>query len=97
MKILEVRPERHVQSRATGKQEVILQHAGPQPFLDEPHDTPVCYPMLNEFHKPLVGEPIEEGLDIRSRLATIRPAPPLLFQNRALSVSTKSGEPRIGR
>jgi len=36
----------------------ILQHAGPQPFLDEPHDAPVCHPMLDELHKPFVGKPM---------------------------------------
>src|SRR5271165_2565705 len=43
----------------------ILQHAGPQPFLDEPHDASVCNPMLDELHKPFVGEPIEEAFDVQ--------------------------------
>jgi hypothetical protein len=37
----------------------ILQHAGPQPFLDEPHDAPICNPVLDELHQPFVGNPIE--------------------------------------
>src|SRR5882724_10900826 len=43
----------------------ILQHAGPQPFLDEPHDAPVCYPVLDELHKPFVGKPIEKAFDVQ--------------------------------
>ena len=43
----------------------ILQHAGPQPFLDEPHDAPVRNPVLNELHQPLVGNPIEEAFDVQ--------------------------------
>ena len=30
----------------------ILQHAGVQPFLDEPHDAPVRDPVLDELHQP---------------------------------------------
>ena len=37
----------------------ILQHAGIQPFLDEPHDAPIRNPMLDELHKPFVGKSIE--------------------------------------
>jgi hypothetical protein len=43
----------------------ILQHAGIQPFLDEPYDAPICDPMLDEFHKPFVGEPIEKVANIK--------------------------------
>ena len=43
----------------------ILQHAGFQPFRDEPHDVPVCDPMLNELHKPFVGQPIEKSFDVQ--------------------------------
>src|SRR6267378_3857541 len=43
----------------------ILQHAGSQPFLDEPHDAPVCNPVLNELHKPFVGKPIEKAFDVQ--------------------------------
>ena len=34
----------------------ILQHARVQPFLDEPHDAPICDPMLDELHQPLVRD-----------------------------------------
>ena len=37
----------------------ILQHAGFQPFLDEPHDAPICNLMLDELHKPFVRKSIE--------------------------------------
>ena len=43
----------------------ILQHASLQPFLDEPHDAPVCNPVLNELHKPFVGKPIEKAFDVQ--------------------------------
>src|SRR5467141_3261859 len=43
----------------------ILQHAGAQPFLDEPHDAPICHPMLNELHKPFVGKSIEKAFDVQ--------------------------------
>jgi hypothetical protein len=36
-----------------------LQHAGIQPFLDEPHDASVRNPVLDELHQPFVGKPIE--------------------------------------
>src|SRR6266436_6242199 len=43
----------------------ILQHAGIQPFLDEPHDAPVCNPVFDELHKPFVGKPIEKAFDVQ--------------------------------
>src|SRR5882724_5837074 len=43
----------------------ILQHAGPQPFLDEPHNAPVCDPMLDELHQPFVGNAIEKAFDVQ--------------------------------
>src|SRR5882762_7947489 len=43
----------------------ILQHAGLQPFLDEPYDAPVCYPVLDELHQPIVGNPIEKAFDVQ--------------------------------
>src|SRR5882672_3147851 len=43
----------------------ILQHAGSQPFLDEPHDAPVCNPMLDELHQPFVREAIEKAFDVQ--------------------------------
>ncbi len=43
----------------------ILQHAGVQPFLDEPHDAPVCNPMLDELHKPFVREAIKKAFDVQ--------------------------------
>jgi hypothetical protein len=32
----------------------ILQQANLQPFLDEPHDAPVCDPVLDELRQPFV-------------------------------------------
>jgi len=43
----------------------ILQHAGIQPFLNEPHNAPVCNPMLDELHKAFVGKPIEKAFDVQ--------------------------------
>ena len=34
----------------------VLQHAGVQPFLDEPHDAPVRNPVLDELHQPFVRQ-----------------------------------------
>jgi hypothetical protein len=39
----------------------ILQHVGVQPFLDEPHNAPVCDPMLEELHKPFVRKAMAAG------------------------------------
>src|SRR3989442_956685 len=41
-----------------------LQHAGPQPFLDETHDAPVRHTVLEKPHQPSVVEGIEEATDI---------------------------------
>src|ERR1700723_1731850 len=43
----------------------VLQHAGPQPFLDEPYNTLVCDPMLDELHQPFVRNAIEEASDVQ--------------------------------
>src|SRR5438309_10098025 len=43
----------------------ILQHADGQPFLNEPHDAPICYPVLDELHQPFVGKPLEKGFDVQ--------------------------------
>src|SRR2546425_4456773 len=42
----------------------VLQHAGVQPFLDEPHDAPVRHAVLDELHQPPVVEGVEEPTDI---------------------------------
>src|SRR5215469_693877 len=42
----------------------ILQHASVQPFLDEPHDAPICHPMLDEHDQPFVGDPIEVTFNV---------------------------------
>ncbi len=41
----------------------ILQHARVQPFLDEPHDAPVCNAVLDELHQPFVRDRIEGSYD----------------------------------
>ena len=38
----------------------VLQHARPQPFLDEAHDAPVRHAMLEKLHQPSVVEGVEE-------------------------------------
>src|SRR6202158_4988015 len=43
----------------------ILQHAGLQPFLDEPHDAPICDPVLDELHQPFVRNSIEKAFDVQ--------------------------------
>src|SRR5438445_2335176 len=42
----------------------ILQHAGVQPFLDEPHDASVRHPMLDELHQPFLGKTIEKAANV---------------------------------
>src|SRR5881296_434886 len=42
----------------------ILQHTGPEPFLDEPHDAPVRHTVLDELHQPSVVESVEEAPDV---------------------------------
>src|SRR5256884_5699196 len=42
-----------------------LQHASIEPFLDQPHDAPVCYPMLNELDQPFVGNPVEKAANVK--------------------------------
>src|SRR5437763_13707982 len=42
-----------------------LQHAAIEPFLDQPHDAPVCYPMLNELDQPFVGKPVEKAANVK--------------------------------
>jgi hypothetical protein len=42
----------------------ILQHAGIQPFLDEPHDALICNPVLDKLHKPFVRNSIEKAFDV---------------------------------
>src|SRR5215469_12533033 len=42
----------------------ILQHAGVQPFLDQPHDAPVGNAMLDELDQPFVGEMIEKSPNV---------------------------------
>jgi hypothetical protein len=36
-----------------------------QPFLDEPHDTPVRHPVLDEFHQPFVRKAVEKAANIQ--------------------------------
>src|SRR5713226_2443260 len=43
----------------------LFQHAGVQPFLDEPHDAPVRNTVLDELHQPFVGDPIEKAFDVQ--------------------------------
>ena len=38
----------------------ILQHARVEPLLDQPHDAPVCDPVLEKLDQPFVGNPIEK-------------------------------------
>ena len=42
----------------------LLQHAGVQPFLNEPHDASVRNPVLDERHQPPVVDGIEEATDV---------------------------------
>ncbi len=49
----------------------ILQHAGSQPFLDEPHNALVRYSVLDKLHQPSVIEGSKQQLDILPTTATI--------------------------
>src|SRR5882757_5063032 len=42
----------------------ILQHAGVEPFLDQSHDAPICYPVLDELHQPFVRDRIEKAANV---------------------------------
>src|SRR5882762_6191899 len=42
----------------------ILPHTGVEPFLDQSHDAPICYPVLDEFHQPFVRNRIEEAANV---------------------------------
>src|SRR5215470_2259227 len=43
----------------------ILQHAGVEPFLDQPHNAPVCNPVLDKLNQPFVGEMIQKSPDVQ--------------------------------
>src|SRR6266704_3865445 len=43
----------------------VRQYACAQPFLDEPHDAPVRYPVLAELHQAFVVDGIEETPNVR--------------------------------
>ena len=43
----------------------LFQHARVQPFLDEPHDAPVRYPMLEKPDQPLVRQPVEKAAHVQ--------------------------------
>ena len=43
----------------------IVQHAGVQPPLDQPHDAPIGHPILDELDQPFVGKPIEKTFDVK--------------------------------
>src|SRR6516164_6437934 len=43
----------------------ILQHAGIQPFLDEPHNASVRNSMLDELHQPFVGNLVEKAANVQ--------------------------------
>ena len=42
----------------------VLQHAGVEPLLDQPHDAPVRNPMLDELHQPPGGDGVEKPPDV---------------------------------
>ena len=42
----------------------VLQHAGVEPFLDQPHDALVRHPVLDELHQPPVVDGIEKPTDV---------------------------------
>src|SRR5712691_5642333 len=42
----------------------VLQHAGVEPLLDQPHDAPVRNPVLDELHQPLVVHGLEKPTDV---------------------------------
>src|SRR5467141_79932 len=56
----------------------ILQHAGVQPFLDEPHNAPVSDPVLDELHQPFGRVRWWRGSGLR--MMPTFPPPPLSFR-----------------
>jgi len=42
----------------------VLQHTSVQPFLDEPHDAPVCNAVLDKLHQPSPVDGIEKSGDV---------------------------------
>src|SRR6266849_4889920 len=42
----------------------VLQHAGAEPLLDQPHDAPVRNPVLDELHQPLGVNGLENPTDV---------------------------------
>jgi hypothetical protein len=53
----------------------VLQHTGLQPFLDESHNAPIRYAVLNELHQPSVSHGIE-GFGNFIPLSTTHSMPP---------------------
>ncbi len=43
----------------------LFQHACVQPFLDESHDAPIRYPMLEEPDQPCVRQPVKEAAHVQ--------------------------------
>ena len=43
----------------------LFQHARVQPFLDEPHDASVRYPMLEKLDQPCMRQPIEKAAHVQ--------------------------------
>ena len=52
-------------ARLHKRSRTLFQHARVQPFLDEPHDAPVRYPMLEKPDQPLVRQPIKEAAHVQ--------------------------------
>ncbi len=65
----------------------ILHHAGVQPFLDEPHDAPICDSMLDELHQPFVRNRIEGKHDTLPIISTFRSELP----SSVLAIHSKAG------
>src|SRR5688500_15501927 len=48
----------------TARQLPVLQHTGPEPFLDQAHDAPVRHAMLDKLHQPFVIQRVEESANV---------------------------------
>jgi hypothetical protein len=67
---VEVRQQRRCsatlrRSRLRERSLALFQHACVQPFLDEPHDAPVRYPVLEEPDQPFVRQHIEKAAHVQ--------------------------------
>jgi hypothetical protein len=52
-------------ARLYKRSRTLFEHARVQPFLDEPHDAPVRYPMLEKPDQPCVRQPVKKAAHVQ--------------------------------